>query len=93
MLVTVGSWKWIVWHPPPGRVAVVAACGCGARGRGCRGGLLPRDRTLPRLAAVVLVPDGPDPADAWHRVATARGSPVPDTAARHDLVNRLPRAP
>jgi protein-tyrosine phosphatase len=42
------------------------------------------------LAAVVLVLEGLAPADAWDRIAVARGRPVPETAAQRAFVIGLP---
>jgi protein-tyrosine phosphatase len=41
------------------------------------------------LAAVVLVLEGTDPADAWDRIAAARGLPVPDTRVQREFVDAL----
>jgi protein-tyrosine phosphatase len=41
------------------------------------------------LAAAVLVLDGLEPADAWQRIAAARGLPVPDTAAQREFIDNL----
>jgi predicted protein tyrosine phosphatase len=44
------------------------------------------------LAAAVLVLEGIEPADAWDRIAAARGLPVPDTDAQRDFIDSLPPA-
>jgi protein-tyrosine phosphatase len=41
------------------------------------------------LAAAVLVLDGLEPAQAWERIATARGLAVPDTNAQREFINKL----
>jgi protein-tyrosine phosphatase len=41
------------------------------------------------LAAVVLVLEGLTPADAWERIAAARGRPVPETAEQRAFVTGL----
>jgi hypothetical protein len=50
----------------------------------CRNGIWPR-----LYPAAVLLLDGLAPTGAWDQIATARGLPVPDTAAQHEFINRL----
>lgn len=40
------------------------------------------------LAAAILVAEGLEPADAWTRIAAARGMPVPDTDAQREFIDR-----
>jgi protein-tyrosine phosphatase len=48
----------------------------------------------PLLIASLLVLDGADWEDAWRRVSTARGVPVPDTDAQRQWIRQLAaRAP
>jgi protein-tyrosine phosphatase len=41
------------------------------------------------LVAAVLVQEGVEPEDAWARIATARGLPVPDTDAQRHFITAL----
>jgi protein-tyrosine phosphatase len=41
------------------------------------------------LAAAILVAEGLEPADAWTRIAAARGMPVPDTDAQREFIDQL----
>lgn len=51
----------------------------------CRGGV-GRSSTL---AAAVLVHEGLDPDEAWRRISTARGKPVPETRSQRSVIAQL----
>jgi len=64
------------------RARIASGRNVGIHCRGCIG-------RSSMLAAMILVLDGVVPADAWSRIETARGIPVPDTAEQRRWVDLL----